>query len=143
MVKIKIKFLLLIFVFLSLFFQTAFSQNVSLKEIYEKKLNAVRNLDVDEFAKYVPSNVTSIIKSRENPQKTMEMLRYHSVPVEYTVVSEKITSADTAIMEIKGKKRKFIIDLSKEKEGAIENFTAVIHFKKEGNSWIISKEEFE
>ena len=29
------------------------------------------------------------------------------------------------------------------KEGAIENFTAVIHFKKEGNSWIISKEEFE
>lgn len=130
------------FVFVSLFFQTAFSQNVSLKDIYAKKLNAVRNLDVDEFAKYVPSNVISIIKSRENPKETMQMLNYHSVPVEYTVVSEKFISADTAIMEIKGKKRKTIIDLNKEKEGAVENFKALIHFKKEGNSWIISSEEF-
>ena len=83
MIKIKIKFLILLFVFLSLVFQTAFSQDTSLKEIYAKKQTALKNLNIDELSKYMSADVISEIKKQKDPKAMMFLMNYTS-PIEYT-----------------------------------------------------------
>ena len=134
MVKIKIKFLILLFVFLSLVFQTAFSQDTSLKEIYAKKQTALKNLNIDELSKYMSADVISEIKKQKDPKAMMFLMNYTS-PIEYTTGSENFNSS-TATMEIKGKAR------NTKQKGTTENFNGIVNFKKEGNSWKVSREEF-
>ncbi len=134
MIKIKIKFLILLFVFLSLVFQTAFSQDTSLKEIYAKKQTALKNLNIDELSKYMSADVISEIKKQKDPKAMMFLMNYTS-PIEYTTGSENFNSS-TATMEIKGKAR------NTKQKGTTENFNGIVNFKKEGNSWKVSREEF-
>lgn len=134
MIKIKIKFLILLFVFLSLVFQTAFSQEASLKEIYAKKQIALKNLNIDELSKYMSADVISEIKKQKDPKAMMFLMNYTS-PIEYTTGSENFNSS-TATMEIKGKAR------NTKQKGTTENFNGIVNFKKEGNSWKVSREEF-
>ena len=134
MIKIKIKFLILLFVFLSLVFQTAFSQEASLKEIYAKKQIALKNLNIDELSKYMSADVISEIKKQKDPKAMMFLMNYTS-PIEYTTGMENFNSS-TATMEIKGKAR------NTKQKGTTENFNGIVNFKKEGNSWKVSREEF-
>ncbi len=134
MIKIKIKFLILLFVFLSLVFQTAFSQEASLKEIYAKKQIALKNLNIDELSKYMSADVISEIKKQKDPKAMMFLMNYTS-PIEYTTGSENFNSS-TATMEIKGKAR------NTKQKGSTENFTGIVNFKKEGDSWKVLRENF-
>ena len=138
----KFKFLFLMFVFVSLLFQTAISQDGNLKGIYAKKMLAVKRLDIDELSKYVTSNVIAEVKNATNPKEIMILMREYS-PIEYTLGNVIFNSDDTATMEIKGKTKKLVIDLAgNEKKGATANFNGVIRFKKEDGSWKIFKEDF-
>ena len=119
---------------MSLFFQTAFSQDTSLKEIYAKKQTALKNLNIDELSKYMSADVISEIKKQKDPKAMMFLMNYTS-PIEYTTGSENFNSS-TATMEIKGKAR------NTKQKGTTENFNGIVNFKKEGNSWKVSREEF-
>ena len=135
MIKIKIKVLLLLFVFLTLFFQTALSQDVSLKEIYAKKQTALKNLNIDEISKYMSADIISEIKRQKDPKAMIFLMNYTS-PIEYTTGSETFNSSTTATMEIKGKAR------NTKQKGSTENFTGIVNFKKEGDSWKVLREDF-
>ena len=119
---------------MSLVFQTAFSQDTSLKEIYAKKQTALKNLNIDELSKYMSADVISEIKKQKDPKAMMFLMNYTS-PIEYTTGSENFNSS-TATMEIKGKAR------NTKQKGTTENFNGIVNFKKEGNSWKVSREEF-
>ena len=133
-IKIKIKFLLFIFIFFSLIFQPIFSQEASLKDIYAKKQSAIKSLNLDEVSKYVSSDILSEIKKQKDPKAMIFLMNYTS-PIEYTTGSEKFDS-NKATMEIKGKARNV------KQNGTTLNFNGIIHFRKEGDSWKVSSEDF-
>ena len=119
---------------MSCIFQTAFSQEANLKEIYNKKLLAVKTLKIDEVSKYVTSNVIDEIKKQKDPKAMIFLMGYTS-PIEYTTGAEKFDYS-TATLEIKGKAR------NPKQKGATCDFTGIIHFKKENDSLKVSSEDF-
>lgn len=80
------------------------------------------------------ADVISEIKKQKDPKAMMFLMNYTS-PIEYTTGSENFNSS-TATMEIKGKAR------NTKQKGTTENFNGIVNFKKEGNSWKVSREEF-
>ncbi len=127
-----------LFVFILMFFlfisnNTANAQEVSLKEIYEKKQKALKTLDINEVSKYMSSDVISAIKKEKDPKATLFLMDYHG-PREYQTGKETV-SGNTATMEISGKAR------NPKLKGAEDSFKGVINYKKEGNSWKISSED--
>ena len=111
----------------------SFAQEVSLKELYGKKQQALKTLDINEVSKYISSDLLSAIKKEKDPKGTLFLMDYHS-PKEYDTGKEVI-NGNTATMEIKGRAR------NPQLKGVEDNFTGIINFKKEGNSWKIVSED--
>ncbi len=97
-------------------------------------MSAVKTLKIEEVSKYVTSNIIDEIKKQKDPKAMIFLMNYTS-PIEYTTGVEKFDYS-TATMEIKGKAR------NPKHKGANCNFTGVINFKKEDDSWKVSSEDF-
>lgn len=80
------------------------------------------------------SNIIENIKKQKDPKAMMFLMNYTS-PIEYTTGLEKFDTT-TATMEIKGKAR------NTKQKGANCDFTGIVNFKKEGDTWKISSEDF-
>ena len=105
----------------------------SLKDIYAKKQDALKTLDISAVSKYVTSNVISSIKKSPDPKAMLYLMNYHS-PLKYTTGKETI-DGDNATMEISGTAR------NPELKGAEDSFTGNVLFKKEGSVWKVEKED--
>lgn len=127
----KILLLVALSIYLMPFSTTA--QESSLKDIFEKKQQALKTLDINEVSKYMSSDLISAIKKEKDPKGVIFLMDYHS-PREYQTGKESI-SGNTATMEIKGKAR------NPQLKGTIDTFNGVINYKKEGNVWKISSED--
>ena len=126
------KLLLLITIVICFIPAYSSAQDVSLKEIYEKKQQALKTLDINEVSKYMSSDLVSAIKKEKDPKGIIFLMDYHS-PREYETGKE-IINGNNASMEIKGKAR------NPQLKGTIDTFNGTINYKKEGNSWKISSE---
>lgn len=105
-----------------------------MKEIYAKKISAVKTLKIEEVSKYVTSNIIDEINKQKDPKAMIFLMNYTS-PIEYTTGLEKFDSS-TATMEIKGKAR------NPKQKGVNGTFTGIVNFKKEGDTWKVSSEDF-
>ncbi len=109
------------------------SQNISLKEIYQKKQEALKSLNIEEAEKYLSKDIIKTIKKEKDPKGALFLLNYLS-PVEYST-GQEIFSDSEASMEITGKAR------NPKLKGAYSSFKGEIKFKQENGVWKISEED--
>lgn len=112
--------------------QSAYAQNVSLKEIYAKKQSALKTMDLGEVSKYMTSNNISAAKKEKDPKAVVFLMNYLS-PTRYTTGKEAV-NGDRGTMDISGTAR------NPELKGKEDTFEGVILFKREGSAWKVEKE---
>ena len=106
------------------------------KEVYQLKQQALEKMDCDAFCKYVTAENVAGIKQAKDPKQMLVLIRTATSPVEYQVIREEI-KGNQAFLYLKGKAP------NPKSGGAVEAGYGKAVFNKEAGGWKFYKEAWQ
>ena len=112
------------------------AKDLTPQEVYDLKQKALKDLNFEEFCKYVSKDNLAGFKAAKDPKQLLFFIGSTTCPVEYEFIGEDINK-DTAIVYLKGKKANPMSG------GTVEEGFGKAQFVKEGTQWKYHREEWQ